>query len=196
MSLPHDPSRSWCISYYSVNSRCSKWLIHLNVLWFTEPRTASLRLMSLSISFPNNCPVSHSCPRQRIMVRAKTWILAKHFDGFPKDSDFELKVEELPAPRDGGEIIYFVSQILAHNVASSHLRHQAPISWNESVCMWYGEEEQVRFRCVVEHWCLFWFQRCFWRRCFSVWTPTWGECILTTFRIIVVYAFSKRKIIN
>nr|XP_040039016.1 prostaglandin reductase 1-like [Gasterosteus aculeatus aculeatus] len=35
------------------------------------------------------------------MVRAKTWILAKHFDGFPKDSDFELKVEELPAPRDG-----------------------------------------------------------------------------------------------
>lgn len=35
------------------------------------------------------------------MVQAKTWILTKHFDGFPKDSDFELKVEELPAPKDG-----------------------------------------------------------------------------------------------
>lgn len=35
------------------------------------------------------------------MVQAKKWILAKHFDGFPKDSDFELKVEELPAPKDG-----------------------------------------------------------------------------------------------
>uniref|UniRef100_A0A8C7XGN3 Prostaglandin reductase 1 n=1 Tax=Oryzias sinensis TaxID=183150 RepID=A0A8C7XGN3_9TELE len=35
------------------------------------------------------------------MVQAKSWILLKHFDGFPKDSDFELKVEELPEPRDG-----------------------------------------------------------------------------------------------
>ncbi|XP_029310294.1 prostaglandin reductase 1-like isoform X1 [Cottoperca gobio] len=35
------------------------------------------------------------------MVQAKTWSLTKHFDGFPKDSDFELKVEELPAPKDG-----------------------------------------------------------------------------------------------
>uniref|UniRef100_A0A3Q2PD19 15-oxoprostaglandin 13-reductase n=1 Tax=Fundulus heteroclitus TaxID=8078 RepID=A0A3Q2PD19_FUNHE len=35
------------------------------------------------------------------MVQAKSWILAKHFDGFPKDSDFKLKVEELPEPKDG-----------------------------------------------------------------------------------------------
>ncbi|KAM7366366.1 hypothetical protein PAMP_015812 [Pampus punctatissimus] len=35
------------------------------------------------------------------MVQAKMWILNKHFDGFPKDSDFELKVEELPEPNDG-----------------------------------------------------------------------------------------------
>lgn len=35
------------------------------------------------------------------MVQAKSWILAKHFDGFPKDSDFQLKVEELPEPKDG-----------------------------------------------------------------------------------------------
>nr|XP_019951251.1 PREDICTED: prostaglandin reductase 1 [Paralichthys olivaceus]XP_019951252.1 PREDICTED: prostaglandin reductase 1 [Paralichthys olivaceus] len=35
------------------------------------------------------------------MVQAKTWILTKHFDGFPKDSDFQLKVEELPEPKDG-----------------------------------------------------------------------------------------------
>ncbi|XP_044039522.1 prostaglandin reductase 1-like [Siniperca chuatsi] len=35
------------------------------------------------------------------MVQAKTWVLTKHFDGFPKDSNFELKVEELPEPKDG-----------------------------------------------------------------------------------------------
>lgn len=35
------------------------------------------------------------------MVQAKKWILIKHFDGFPKNSDFELKVEELPEPKDG-----------------------------------------------------------------------------------------------
>lgn len=35
------------------------------------------------------------------MVQAKTWILVKHFEGFPKDSDFELKVEELPEPKAG-----------------------------------------------------------------------------------------------
>ncbi|XP_028999156.1 prostaglandin reductase 1-like [Betta splendens] len=35
------------------------------------------------------------------MVQAQVWNLAKHFDGFPDDSNFELKVEELPEPRDG-----------------------------------------------------------------------------------------------
>uniref|UniRef100_A0A8C6U7P4 Prostaglandin reductase 1 n=1 Tax=Neogobius melanostomus TaxID=47308 RepID=A0A8C6U7P4_9GOBI len=35
------------------------------------------------------------------MVRATAWILAKHFDGFPKDSDFQVKVEELSEPNDG-----------------------------------------------------------------------------------------------
>ncbi|XP_062372595.1 prostaglandin reductase 1 [Sardina pilchardus] len=42
-----------------------------------------------------------SVTKQRTMVQAKVWILRKHFDGFPKDSDFELKVEQLPEPRDG-----------------------------------------------------------------------------------------------
>lgn len=44
--------------------------------------------------------------KQSIMVQAKTWILTKHFDGFPKESDFELKVEELPEPKVGGRIIF------------------------------------------------------------------------------------------
>ncbi|RVE60407.1 hypothetical protein OJAV_G00180810 [Oryzias javanicus] len=35
------------------------------------------------------------------MVQAKSWILAKHFDGFPKNSDFKLKVEELPELKNG-----------------------------------------------------------------------------------------------
>nr|XP_046236519.1 prostaglandin reductase 1-like [Scatophagus argus] len=39
------------------------------------------------------------------MVKAKAWILTKQFDGFPKDSDFQLKVEELPKPKDGEVLI-------------------------------------------------------------------------------------------
>lgn len=39
------------------------------------------------------------------MVTAKAWVLKKHFDGFPKTSDFELKKIELPNLKDGGEQI-------------------------------------------------------------------------------------------
>lgn len=35
------------------------------------------------------------------MVQAKAWILTSHFDGFPKDSNFQLKEEELSEPKDG-----------------------------------------------------------------------------------------------
>ncbi|CAL8377015.1 unnamed protein product [Boreogadus saida] len=41
------------------------------------------------------------CSKKRKMVQAKTWTLTKHFDGFPKKSDFELKLEQLPEPKDG-----------------------------------------------------------------------------------------------
>lgn len=40
------------------------------------------------------------------MAQAKSWVLMKHFDGFPKASDFGVKVEELPEPKDGGETIF------------------------------------------------------------------------------------------
>ena len=40
------------------------------------------------------------------MVQAKVWILTKHFEGFPQDSNFELKVEQLPEPKDGGRQMY------------------------------------------------------------------------------------------
>ncbi|XP_008281604.1 prostaglandin reductase 1 [Stegastes partitus] len=35
------------------------------------------------------------------MVQAKKWTMVKHFDGFPKNSDFKIEVEELPEPKDG-----------------------------------------------------------------------------------------------
>ncbi|XP_072533224.1 prostaglandin reductase 1-like [Salminus brasiliensis] len=35
------------------------------------------------------------------MVLSKFWTLQQHFVGFPKESDFELKQEELPEPKDG-----------------------------------------------------------------------------------------------
>lgn len=36
------------------------------------------------------------------MVQAKSWTLKKHFEGFPTDSNFELKTTELPPIKDGG----------------------------------------------------------------------------------------------
>ncbi|XP_060730928.1 prostaglandin reductase 1 isoform X1 [Tachysurus vachellii] len=39
------------------------------------------------------------------MVQAKTWILKQHFEGFPKNSDLELKLEQLPEPKDGGQVM-------------------------------------------------------------------------------------------
>uniref|UniRef100_A0A8C1IVV2 Prostaglandin reductase 1 n=1 Tax=Cyprinus carpio TaxID=7962 RepID=A0A8C1IVV2_CYPCA len=38
---------------------------------------------------------------KRVMVQAKTWVLKQHFEGFPKHTDFELKLEQLSEPRDG-----------------------------------------------------------------------------------------------
>ncbi|XP_040593773.1 prostaglandin reductase 1 [Mesocricetus auratus] len=38
------------------------------------------------------------------MVQAKSWTLKKHFEGFPTDSDFELKTTELP-PLNNGEVL-------------------------------------------------------------------------------------------
>lgn len=35
------------------------------------------------------------------MVKAKFWILNRHFDGFPKDSDFQLKEEDISEAKDG-----------------------------------------------------------------------------------------------
>lgn len=41
--------------------------------------------------------------KRRTMVQAKAWILRHQFVGFPKASDFEMKLEELPEPKDGGK---------------------------------------------------------------------------------------------
>lgn len=38
------------------------------------------------------------------MIKAKAWILIKHFDGFPTDNNFELKVDELSEPKNGGRV--------------------------------------------------------------------------------------------
>lgn len=37
------------------------------------------------------------------MVQAKSWTLKKHFEGFPTDSNFELKTTELPPLNNGGK---------------------------------------------------------------------------------------------
>jgi len=37
------------------------------------------------------------------MVTAKVWVLKKHFEGFPKPSDFEMKQVALANLKDGGK---------------------------------------------------------------------------------------------
>ncbi|XP_030635365.1 prostaglandin reductase 1-like [Chanos chanos] len=39
------------------------------------------------------------------MVKAKTWILKKYFEGFPKESNFELREVDLPEPKDGEVLV-------------------------------------------------------------------------------------------
>lgn len=42
------------------------------------------------------------------MGKAKVWTLRKHFVGFPKESDFELKEVSLPELQNGGkEYLFF-----------------------------------------------------------------------------------------
>lgn len=65
---------------------------------------------SCSLNQPHEQPstVGHHFDRYALcllhrMVTAKAWVLKKHFDGFPKTSDFDLKKIELPNLKDGGE---------------------------------------------------------------------------------------------
>merc|ERR1712142_748431 len=43
--------------------------------------------------------------KQRIMVKARRWVLKHHFAGPPKKEDFDLVEEELPEVKDG-EFMY------------------------------------------------------------------------------------------
>lgn len=60
------------------------------------------------------------------MVASKKFVLAKHFDGPPKESDLQLVEEELPPIKDGGNIYHFYisdsnSQIKNRIPGESHL---------------------------------------------------------------------------
>jgi prostaglandin reductase 1 len=45
------------------------------------------------------------------MVKSKTWIMAKSFEGEPKLEDFKLVEEELPTLKDGGILSNFFIQV-------------------------------------------------------------------------------------
>ena len=83
------------------------------------------------------------------MVQAKTWTLVKHFDGFPKDSDFKLKVEELPALKNGGNkmIIYSVIYV---TIYSLYLGLKNKKDQTRSILHWsHVEEENICLKGVV-----------------------------------------------
>ncbi|ERE84700.1 prostaglandin reductase 1-like protein [Cricetulus griseus] len=63
-------------------------------------------------------------PRYIRMVQAKSWTLKKHFEGFPTDSNFELKTTELP-PLNNGEVLLealFISVDPYMRIASKRLK--------------------------------------------------------------------------
>lgn len=45
-------------------------------------------------------------PSTNMSVIAKKWVLAKPFVGKPVASDFSLEEEQLPEPKDGGNITF------------------------------------------------------------------------------------------
>ena len=38
-----------------------------------------------------------------VKMKAKKWVLVKHFDGVPKEENLEIQEEELPELQDGGQ---------------------------------------------------------------------------------------------
>lgn len=106
---------------------------------------------------------------QRTMVRAQVWILTKHFDGFPEDSNFELKEEELPEPKHGGRTKLSVNECRIEHVIMSTIKQQEM---------------------------MFPFQRCFWRLCFSVLTRTWGEQSWKVVRVVSEHQWTLCYIVN
>ena len=50
-------------------------------------------------------------------MKAKKWILAKHFDGFPKDSDLQFVEESIDdVLKDGGGTLLCIQSNLRSNV--------------------------------------------------------------------------------
>uniref|UniRef100_A0A3Q4GID0 15-oxoprostaglandin 13-reductase n=1 Tax=Neolamprologus brichardi TaxID=32507 RepID=A0A3Q4GID0_NEOBR len=45
------------------------------------------------------------------VTQGKSWVMTQHFDGFPKKSNFGLKVEELPEPKDGDVLLEAVFSV-------------------------------------------------------------------------------------
>ncbi|KAG9274450.1 prostaglandin reductase 1-like [Astyanax mexicanus] len=69
--------------------------------WGFGLKSRGFALLGLKLALVRLCWKGKACNCCRIMVKAKVWILRKHFDGFPKESDFEMKEEELPEVKDG-----------------------------------------------------------------------------------------------
>uniref|UniRef100_A0A3P9D1E5 15-oxoprostaglandin 13-reductase n=1 Tax=Maylandia zebra TaxID=106582 RepID=A0A3P9D1E5_9CICH len=45
------------------------------------------------------------------MTQGKSWVMTQHFDNFSKKSNFGLKVEELPEPKDGDVLLEAVFSV-------------------------------------------------------------------------------------
>ena len=85
-----------------VNRGCLVWWHVMKMLFcFLKSKPAPMSSPApLSISLTGS--LSLCCLLHR-MVTAKVWVLKKHFEGFPKTSDFDLKKIELPNLKDGGK---------------------------------------------------------------------------------------------
>ncbi len=63
-------------------------------------------IVTVDYSVSRNYPVN--------MVKAKRWALVRQFHGIPKEEDFRLEEEELPALKQGGMYTFSMYSSLFH----------------------------------------------------------------------------------
>lgn len=89
--LPQDASKGYLV-----------WLHFIKILfYYIKSKLAPISSAAL-FGFSLTGTLWLCCLLHR-MVTAKAWVLKKHFEGFPKTSDFDLKKIELPNIKDGGK---------------------------------------------------------------------------------------------
>merc|ERR1712226_1400430 len=55
-------------------------------------------------------------------MKLKKWVMVKHFEGFPKDSDFELVEEDIPELQDG-DVLFQATHLSVYPYMRPYMAH-------------------------------------------------------------------------